>query len=308
MQSKKMTPLEKAKQNKRDDTVVDDPTTGAPVHLENSKHDKDPKASYKLDPANFDHEGPALNPPTNPQPSSFKVSPKSAPPTNILLQQFPPPVQEGLVNGITARLHQFEYGIMAAMTVLWFFFAFGNGKLSFILRTSVLLAVTFGAVTSIHLIERQILQNISEVRMHMERQRGEEHSPPTPESVEWLNSILASVWKLIPPETFTSLTDMIEDVMQASLPKFITSVKIADLSQGRNPLRIVAMRGLPDLQEARLQHGDDWIDQGKDVSGYGSEMFTCLWCFSRSIAANLRTLTNRIRPTSLVTLLTWKYR
>lgn len=64
---------------------------------------------------------------------------------------------------------------------------------------------------------------------------------------------------------FTSLTDMIEDVMQASLPKFVASVRIADLSQGRNPLRIVAMRGLPDIQGQRIKNGDDWIDQGKDV-------------------------------------------
>lgn len=31
------------------------------------------------------------------------------------------------------------------------------------------------------------------------------------------------------------------------------------------PLRIIAMRGLPDLQGSRLTHGDDWIDQGKNV-------------------------------------------
>jgi Ca2+-dependent lipid-binding protein len=58
---------------------------------------------------------------------------------------------------------------------------------------------------------------------------------------------------------------MIEDVMQASLPKFVTAVRITDLAQGRNPLRIVAMRGLPDQQGRRLKNGDDWIDQGKDV-------------------------------------------
>lgn len=39
---------------------------------------------------------------------------------------------------------------------------------------------------------------------------------------------------------------MVEDVMQASLPSFIDSVKLSDIGQGTNPVRIVAMRGLPD--------------------------------------------------------------
>jgi hypothetical protein len=264
-QSKKRTPLEKARANMRGDTVVDDPTTAAPVHLENGKPNTDPNLAMKLDPANFNHQGPALNPPSNPQPSSLYVNPNSAKPTNILLQQFPPPVEDGLITGIMSRLRQLEFGFMGTMALIWFFFAFGSGKLAFFLRTVMLTGVTFGAITALHLVERQILRNISEVRMQMERQRGEAHSPPTPESVEWLNSILATVWPLIPPETFISLTDMIEDVMQASLPKFITAVRIADLAQGRNPLRIVAMRGLPDQQERRLKNGEDWIDQGKDV-------------------------------------------
>jgi hypothetical protein len=264
-QSKKRTPLEQARANRHDDAVVNDPTTAAPVHLENSKPDGDPNLSKKLDPANFNHRGPALNPPSNPQPSSYHISPNAAKTTNILLQQFPAPVEEDLVVGIQSRLRQLEFGIMGAMTLIWFLFAFGGGKWVFFLRTVMLSTVTFGAVTALHFVERQILRNISEVRMHMERQRGEDHSPPTPESVEWLNSILATVWPLIPPEIFTSMTDLIEDVMQASLPKFVTAVRIADLAQGRNPLRIVAMRGLPDQQGRRLENGDDWIDLGNNV-------------------------------------------
>jgi hypothetical protein len=264
-QSKKRTPLEKARANRQDDIVVDDPTTAAPVHLEISKPNVDPNLSKKLDPANFNHQGPALDPPSNPQPSSWHVSPNAAKATNILLQSFPAPVEDGLFVGIKSRLRGLEFGVIGAMALVWLLFAFGSGKLAFFLRTAMLSAVGFGAVTALHFVERQIFRNITEVRMHMERQRGENHSPPTPESVEWLNSILATVWPLIPPETFTSLTDLIEDVMQASLPRFITAVRIADLSQGRNPLRIVAMRGLPDQQGRHLKNGDSWIDQGKDV-------------------------------------------
>lgn len=40
-----------------------------------------------------------------------------------------------------------------------------------------------------------------------------------PESVQWLNSFVASIWPLVNPDLFSSLIDMIEDIMQASLPK-----------------------------------------------------------------------------------------
>lgn len=197
-QSKKQTPLQKARASRRDDHVVHDPTTGGQVHLENSKPQKDSKLDKKLDPANSDHKGAELSPPQDPQPGPMKVNPHSSKPGNILLQQFPPPVEAGLINGIKSRLHQLELGVMAGMALIWFFLAFGNGAVVFFLRTGVLSTVTFGLVTALHLVERQILRNVSEVRMQMERQRGEEHSPPTPESVEWLNGLLATVWPLIP--------------------------------------------------------------------------------------------------------------
>lgn len=45
---------------------------------------------------------------------------------------------------------------------------------------------------------------------------------------------------------FKSLVDMIEDVMQGSLPSFIYSVRVSDMSQGSNPFRITSIRSLPD--------------------------------------------------------------
>lgn len=38
---------------------------------------------------------------------------------------------------------------------------------------------------------------------------------------------------------------MLEDALQASLPKLIHGVKVADIGQGSEPLRILAIRGLP---------------------------------------------------------------
>lgn len=68
---------------------------------------------------------------------------------------------------------------------------------------------------------------------------------PTPESTQWLNSIMASVWSLVNPDLFTGLADTLEDVMQASLPKLVRMVSVEDLGQGSEALRLLGIRWLP---------------------------------------------------------------
>jgi hypothetical protein len=58
-----------------------------------------------------------------------------------------------------------------------------------------------------------------------------------PESVEWLNGIIGGIWPRIPAEMFSNVADMLEDTIQANLPSFLTEVKCAELTQGKNPLR-----------------------------------------------------------------------
>jgi Ca2+-dependent lipid-binding protein len=45
---------------------------------------------------------------------------------------------------------------------------------------------------------------------------------------------------------FQSVADTIEDVMQASVPGVIENVRVAEINQGSNPLRILSLRSLPD--------------------------------------------------------------
>ncbi|KAK7430189.1 hypothetical protein QQZ08_003163 [Neonectria magnoliae] len=65
------------------------------------------------------------------------------------------------------------------------------------------------------------------------------------ETTVWLNSLLGSVWPLINPDLFTSLSDTLEDVMQASLPKFVRMISVDDIGQGSESLRILGIRWLP---------------------------------------------------------------
>lgn len=77
------------------------------------------------------------------------------------------------------------------------------------------------------------------------KQEQDSSNSPTPESTEWLNSILASVWSLVNPDLFTSLADTLEDVMQASLPRMVKMISVEDLGQGSEAIRILGIRWLP---------------------------------------------------------------
>lgn len=77
------------------------------------------------------------------------------------------------------------------------------------------------------------------------RQEDDMSDSEMPESTQWLNSILSSVWSLVNPDLFASLADTLEDVMQASLPKMVRMISVEDLGQGSEALRILGVRWLP---------------------------------------------------------------
>ncbi|KAL2427342.1 Meiotically up-regulated protein 190 [Exophiala dermatitidis] len=78
-----------------------------------------------------------------------------------------------------------------------------------------------------------------------QERQGNEAEDLIPESVTWLNNLLAAVWPLINPDLFTSIADMLEDVMQASLPKVVRMVSVDDLGQGSEAFRILGVNWLP---------------------------------------------------------------
>ncbi|KAJ8072423.1 hypothetical protein PM082_015982 [Marasmius tenuissimus] len=89
---------------------------------------------------------------------------------------------------------------------------------------------------------------------------GWNKDPPQkkPESAAWLNSFLDTLWPIVNPALFTPLSDMVEDALQASLPKFINGVRIADMGQGAESVRIIGLRW--------LDGGDSDVDEGDFVN------------------------------------------
>ncbi|KKY20033.1 putative meiotically up-regulated protein [Diplodia seriata] len=95
-------------------------------------------------------------------------------------------------------------------------------------------------------IDKKVANLWDDETWEAERQRGKELAKAEmPESTQWLNSLLASIWPLVNPDLFTSLVDTLEDVMQASLPKVVRMVSVDDLGQGSESVRILGVRWLP---------------------------------------------------------------
>ncbi|KAH8596230.1 hypothetical protein B0O99DRAFT_661354 [Bisporella sp. PMI_857] len=112
----------------------------------------------------------------------------------------------------------------------------------------------------------------------VDEQKTNDTEDKLPESVAWMNGILASVWPLINPELFASVVDMLEDVMQASLPKIIKMVSVDDLGQGSEAIRILGIRWLPTGaasqtvdEDGNLQEASNNNTNDRAVPGQGEE-------------------------------------
>jgi Ca2+-dependent lipid-binding protein len=68
-----------------------------------------------------------------------------------------------------------------------------------------------------------------------------------------MNTLLGVIWGLINPDMFQGVADTLEDVMQASVPGIIENVRVAEINQGTNPLRILSLRALPDSHMKELK-------------------------------------------------------
>ncbi|XHG01216.1 hypothetical protein AWENTII_004611 [Aspergillus wentii] len=79
-----------------------------------------------------------------------------------------------------------------------------------------------------------------------------------------MNTFLGVVWGLVNPEMLSPIADTIEDIMQASAPGVVENVRIAEIDQGNNPLRILSMRALPDGHVQDLKNNIHEENQKKD--------------------------------------------
>jgi C2 domain len=103
----------------------------------------------------------------------------------------------------------------------------------------------------IHLWLRNIQEDANAINWDSERSRATAATESLlPESVEWMNSLVGIVWKLINPEMFAAVADTLEDVMQASVPPaLIQNVRVSSIGLGDQAFKILSLRSLPSAEE-----------------------------------------------------------
>jgi Ca2+-dependent lipid-binding protein len=128
-----------------------------------------------------------------------------------------------------------------------------------------LLAIASIVSSAVYYWSRSLVDEARNVDWESEKRRGETAAANLiPESVEWLNRLLGIGWNLINPEMFSALADTLEDVMQASVPGIVQNVRVADISQGSNPMRILSLRALPEADVGDLKRSAMVARAGKD--------------------------------------------
>lgn len=78
--------------------------------------------------------------------------------------------------------------------MLWFFIAFGNGLMTALWRTFLLMLVGIGLYAATGLLLKNLEKEVDAIRLDLTRARGQAFSPPYPESAEWLNGLIQLVW------------------------------------------------------------------------------------------------------------------
>ncbi|RPB05375.1 hypothetical protein L873DRAFT_1662648 [Choiromyces venosus 120613-1] len=137
----------------------------------------------------------------------------------------------------------------------------------FLLGSSVIGLLTTASLVSsaVYYWARNLAEEARNVDWDSEKRRGQTAAINLiPESVEWLNSLLGLGWNLVNPDMLSALADTLEDVMQASVPGVIQNVRVADISQGSNPIRILSLRALPEAEAGELKRSAMEAKVGKD--------------------------------------------
>ncbi|KAL9128647.1 MAG: hypothetical protein Q9217_002707 [Psora testacea] len=165
--------------------------------------------------------------------------------TNILFHPTPSVSYEPMYASLEAQAGGLCVGVVAAIVILGKMF---GGSLKGLIPLSMCIA------SGLWLWMKEVVRSGREVEWSSEQSRGETATANLlPESVEWVNTLLGIVWGLINPDMFAGVADTLEDVMGASVPGVIENVRVAEINQGNNPIRILSLRALPDSHVKELK-------------------------------------------------------
>ncbi|KIW44633.1 uncharacterized protein PV06_03088 [Exophiala oligosperma] len=262
--SSEITPHKNEKQKNEGKTVTD-PVTGrdiviADVGKEYMKRADNPQLSVPN--ANLGRPTTVATDPSQKNPEYKEKQDITAPPdpiaegatsdvpihgekTNILFHPTPSVSYEPMFEILEKRAGGLCIAILLSIVFLGKMF---GGSLKGLIPLGMCLA------SGVWLWMKEVVRSGREVEWSSEQSRGETATANLlPESVEWMNTFLSVVWGLINPDMFAAVADTLEDVMQASVPGVINNVRVAEIDQGNNPIRILSLRALPDSRVQDLK-------------------------------------------------------
>lgn len=276
--------LSKAKKRERAQRQVTDPVTHLPIviqdftdeALENLDYNKSPdgsdmatatgvKAKRKTDDQLRGEE------------DSAKLSHRS------LINRFPPPDFDALRGEIsTVSMQGAAVGITGTFAIMSLAIYFGgsqqtghgSGKLWALLTVAIaasIAAMVLGVRSwTAKQIDKVFQNEVWEAQRQQMNKDVQEHET---ETTMWLNSLIGSVWPIINPDLFASLSDTLEDVMQASLPGLVRMVSVDDVGQGSESIRLLGIRWLPTgaAAEAVTEDGSLTSEKRQEESAGGDQ-------------------------------------
>ncbi|KAM0719697.1 hypothetical protein Q7P37_003828 [Cladosporium fusiforme] len=253
------------KKSSANQQIVTDPTTGKEIAIEDVNKDmlkrsKDPTLSVPN--ANLGKETTVQTEPGQANPEYKEKQDITAPPdpiaegstsdvpihgekTNILFHPTPSISYEPMFKRLEERGLVLVIAIFFAIVIVGR--VFGGGYLGLI--------PLGGCISSgVWLWVKELIRSGREMEWESERERGKTATTNLlPESVEWMNTLMGIIWGLVNPDMFAAVGDTLEDVMQASVPGVIENVRVAEIDQGSNPIRILSLRALPDKNVTELK-------------------------------------------------------
>ncbi|KAL0947477.1 hypothetical protein HGRIS_013582 [Hohenbuehelia grisea] len=158
----------------------------------------------------------------------------------------------------------------------------GKGLLSLVFQifNCLILAVVIASATTIIVkpktprtaAEPKEVERFSKSKPGHEKRReqSENETRQQDDQTTWLNAVLVTLWPIINPTLFTPLADILEDSLQASLPTFVKAVKVGDIAQGIDPVRVSGIRWL-DSKRAERAPAKAQNDPDKGTASQGQD-------------------------------------
>lgn len=174
--------------------------------------------------------------------------------SNVLLHPTPDVDLSRVYHAVEDNTHRICYTVFGTILILnWLFVGGGwRGILKSTFPASGIAAAVFFVLNGI--VQKNDFRDVDQNEPKQEKLRY------VPESVEWMNTLTATLWSTLQQEFFDGIATQINDTIKGYVPKGDpVSVKIAELGHGTRAARVLSMRSLPDEEFGDLvpQHGDD---------------------------------------------------